>query len=342
MDTTTELTTSQPPVQMERITRLITASCNLYLVFMIAYLLSRFIFTDQYWWIALPNAGAFYLFAPLVLLIPVAFLLRLWRYVLRLGFLALLAIVWFGPLFLPASSPEYAGGEKLRVVTFNLWGNYNQRIDEVEDWLREIDADVVLLQEVPTQYQENGIVALEDLYPEQHYQGWRQLILAKHPFTIEDPSINTYDIFVIEMEGQPLVIYHVHLSYPFRDGDATRSITGFGPIDFLFNYDESPRNRQIEQLLNRVETETRPYLVVGDFNLSQHSIRYGTLADVLTDSYREAASGLGATWPADTPLLRLDYVFHNDDFHALSSELGPKLGSDHLPLVVELELLADE
>ena len=58
------------------------------------------------------------------------------------------------------------------------------------------------------------------------------------------------------------------------------------------------------------------------------------------DSFREAAIGLGATWPANAapwpPLLRLDYVWHSDGLRAVSAETGPHLGSDHLPLVVTL------
>ena len=43
------------------------------------------------------------------------------------------------------------------------------------------------------------------------------------------------------------------------------------------------------------------------------------------------------------PMLRLDYIWHDDHFRALNAEKGPSgLGSDHLPVVADLELLVEE
>jgi endonuclease/exonuclease/phosphatase (EEP) superfamily protein YafD len=51
--------------------------------------------------------------------------------------------------------------------------------------------------------------------------------------------------------------------------------------------------------------------------------------------------GLAPTWPANGiwpyPLVRLDYVWHSEGLQALSAELGPRLGSDHLPLIVTFD-----
>jgi endonuclease/exonuclease/phosphatase (EEP) superfamily protein YafD len=38
------------------------------------------------------------------------------------------------------------------------------------------------------------------------------------------------------------------------------------------------------------------------------------------------------------PLVRIDYVWHSDDFHAVEAALGPYLGSDHLPVTAALAL----
>ena len=75
-------------------------------------------------------------------------------------------------------------------------------------------------------------------------------------------------------------------------------------------------------------------------------------------AYRAAGWGLGFTFPAEIPyfgggsyapaffelippLVRLDYVFHNETFTTLSAQVGADSGgSDHLPLVVELAFSA--
>ncbi|MBZ0300947.1 MAG: endonuclease/exonuclease/phosphatase, partial [Anaerolineae bacterium] len=75
---------------------------------------------------------------------------------------------------------------------------------------------------------------------------------------------------------------------------------------------------------------------------------YGELAAAMGDSFRETSAGLGTTWPAARgdddipalipPVLRLDYIWHSRQLRTLSTEIGPDLGSDHLPVVAVLAL----
>ncbi|MCZ2094787.1 MAG: hypothetical protein LC121_00665 [Anaerolineae bacterium] len=73
----------------------------------------------------------------------------------------------------------------------------------------------------------------------------------------------------------------------------------------------------------------------------------GDLAAVMRDSFREAGYGLGTSWPAAQafgipplipPLVRIDYIWHSDEFRTLAAAQGPYLGSDHLPLYATLAL----
>ena len=41
------------------------------------------------------------------------------------------------------------------------------------------------------------------------------------------------------------------------------------------------------------------------------------------------------------PLLRIDYVWHSDDFGAMSAATGPVLGSDHIAVMVTLALTGE-
>jgi endonuclease/exonuclease/phosphatase (EEP) superfamily protein YafD len=53
------------------------------------------------------------------------------------------------------------------------------------------------------------------------------------------------------------------------------------------------------------------------------------------DSY-----GLGGTWPTGIPLLRvpIDNCLVSEGLIALDRRLGPDVGSDHFPLIVDLAL----
>jgi endonuclease/exonuclease/phosphatase (EEP) superfamily protein YafD len=116
----------------------------------------------------------------------------------------------------------------------------------------------------------------------------------------------------------------------------------------LFGYDTEMRNRQIARLLEILEAETYPFIVAGDFNTSDQAVIYGELAGYMRDSFREAGWGLGGSWPVSQsrglpafipPLVRIDYIWHSDHFRAVEALQGPPRGSDHLPLLVTLDVL---
>jgi endonuclease/exonuclease/phosphatase (EEP) superfamily protein YafD len=317
----------------------IVAASNLYLVSMVAYLIIRLALGASLWWIALLNAFAIYTFFPLVILLPLSALVRQWRPMVRLGLLALLAIIWFGPFFQPTADRKPSGGTVLTVVTFNLRGNKNEDLEAVEAWLRELDADVVALQETPTIYQWDGVASLKDQYPEQETYHIDNLLMSKFPFDLNDDFVGFARV-TLDVNGQEVILYPAHLSDPFPNRNVRFGVRG-GPLRYLLTYDETRRDQQIDDLLDLVEAETLPYIVAGDLNMSQHSIIYSSLAVEMTDTFRATGVGLGATWPTDAfgPMLRLDYIWVSDAFYALSTERGPNLGSDHLPVVGEVELL---
>lgn len=319
-------------------TRIVARASGLYVVFMVCYLILRLTLGERFWWLALLNSFAIYTLLPLAVLLPAAMVSHAWRYVTRLGFLALLAVFWFGPLFQPSGTVRPAGGLQLRVVTFNLHGDRNEALEAVDTWLREIDADIVLIQERPTVYAEEGLPALLDIYPTQSDQQVTRLyLLSKHPTELTD-SDTRWTRSVVHVDGQDIAVYNVHFIYPFLDKG--RFGLGKNILGWVASYDETERNQQIDDLLEYLESETLPYLVAGDFNASQHSMVYGSIVLALNDSFRKTASGLGSTWPAYFPVLRLDYVLYDNTFQALHSYRGPSgLGSDHLPVVADLELL---
>jgi vancomycin resistance protein VanJ len=343
--TTTDYT-SNVPRRPGVFNRVVTVLSSVYLLLMVAYLILRLILGGGLWWLALLNAVAVYTFFPLFILMPLAALARSWYVLARLALLALLGIVWFGPFFQPKNVTP-AGMQTIRVVTFNVWGD-NHQLDEVESWLRETDADVIALQEIPDAYV-LGIPALADIYPEQPgdrlRRPWGRMILSRHPVLELTITGANQQRAVLDVDGQQVAVYNIHFPIPVRS-NAPPDLTSYtGWLNVALNYDERARNEQIEQFLDELAGEALPYIVAGDFNLSQHSIIYGTLAVRMTDSFRATNSGLGATWPVGylppfmSPLLRVDYIWHSRSLRAVATQIGPQLGSDHLPLVATLELL---
>jgi endonuclease/exonuclease/phosphatase (EEP) superfamily protein YafD len=79
----------------------------------------------------------------------------------------------------------------------------------------------------------------------------------------------------------------------------------------------------------------------GDFNSTPESAVQSRLRDRgLRDVWMECASGDGATYPADLPVKRIDYLYLTGDIRCASARVVETPASDHRPLLVELALPA--
>ena len=83
-------------------------------------------------------------------------------------------------------------------------------------------------------------------------------------------------------------------------------------------------------------------VVAGDLNATpwSHPFRRLLADGRLHNSQR--GYGLELTFPAHaTPLLQvsIDHVLYSDGFRVVDRRLGPALGSDHFPVVVDLALV---
>jgi hypothetical protein len=141
--------------------RLLTAAAGLYALAMVVYLVLRLVFGDGFWWLSLLNTFAHLLFLPLVPLLALVTLVRSRIAALRLLPLAVIGGVWFGP-YLVSRTQATQTGTTLRVLTFNVWGN-NHDLRPIEAWIRQSQADVVLLQEVSPVYAQNELARLLDI-----------------------------------------------------------------------------------------------------------------------------------------------------------------------------------
>lgn len=307
-----------------------------YALALIVILLARFVIQADWWWLLLLVNGAPYLFLPVLLGVICGLILRQRRLIFAYLLLSVAGVLW---VLIPLLPPFFAAapqGTALRLLTFNAFPE-NPDLAPAENWLLEQDADIVLLQELIGE-----IPALRAAYPHQAEQARGLLLLSRFP-VLENESIMLDGLpqqrVRLEIDGASLTIYNLHLFMPLNE-DESQSL--------LLRYDEQRRNRQIRELLELLQAESGRLLVAGDFNMSEWSPIYGELRAGLRDAFRVSAGGIGATWPGGAseelddflpPLLRLDYVFYRGAIEAVDVQVGLKLGSDHLPLRVDLRLM---
>ena len=325
--------------------RLIIALAGRYGLGLALYLVLRLLLGDSLWWLALLNNFMPYYFVPPLVFIPLLLLIHARRMAVRLLPLLLIALWLYGPYWLPKST-GVADESQLKLVTFNIQLAIPD-LDVIGDWLKSTEADVILLQELGPGNSIRIFDLLSDTYPYTvDLVGTTQSALSRLPI-VDSERIDMGgwfgDRLVLDVEGESLAVYNIHMPVPYATDDPALQGEDVPILSIVQAYDETWRNTIIRNFLNRLNDETLPYIVAGDFNTSDNAVIYAELASRMRDSFREVGTGLGVSWPANggwlPPLLRLDYVWHSEGLRALSAELGPRLGSDHLPLIVTFENL---
>ena len=237
------------------------------------------------------------------------------------GFLGLNLVLALLPLAYAASSA--AGPQPfLRVVTSNLWMSRTRPEDTIR-FLREADADVIVLQE--SARAGRIVTGLRDTHP---YVGSCPddrsdvRVLAKHPFSeaahYARSDTNPPLVWArFERNGFTYEVHGVHMAYPF---DAER------------------QQAHVEWLAAFLAQRHHPLVLAGDLNLTPFSWKLAKLA-VSAGLRRHGFWAM--SYPAHewVPYVLLDNVLSTPDFATVAIRTGPRLGSDHLPVISDLALV---
>jgi endonuclease/exonuclease/phosphatase (EEP) superfamily protein YafD len=171
-------------------------------------------------------------------------------------------------------------------------------------------------------------------------------VASKFPIRTEaeissDLWIGGPQIIKLDWNGQQIKLVNFHMT----------PTTGFLPLD---DTEKSIRLRgQEAHILAGLTNLSGSAIIGGDANTSSLSDAYQTITSGLVDAYRSAGFGLGHTFPgstipeSDRPhigdlyvpawVIRIDYIFHSDDWVAISARTARIDGvSDHRGVIVEL------
>lgn len=236
---------------------------------------------------------------------------------------ALVLPAYWGPSRVPGDRP------RLRAVTFNVFG-YHQHHSRILEFLRETEADLIVLLEVTPDW-EKSLMTLRDAYPHQQIEAlWDPFgvaVLSRRPLQnvqvhhlggVQRPSVRAQ----LEFKGVPLTVIATH-PYPPRKARLARL-----------------RQAHLNDLSRLVRKQSGAVLVLGDLNCTPWSPLFRDLLRKagLRDSRR--GFGVQATWPTWLPPMQIpiDHCLVSSEIAVDGRRVGPDLGSDHLPVVVDLSL----
>jgi endonuclease/exonuclease/phosphatase (EEP) superfamily protein YafD len=157
-------------------------------------------------------------------------------------------------------------------------------------------------------------------------------VYSRYPMTVEhSPSMEfgagrIMSVKILAM-GREVVLYNIH---PTSPGTPSRI---------------AANRRQLSQLLPVLKRETRPTIVIGDCNFPLNSQQTQELRDAgLHPADDFGGEGLLWSWsplPNGPPVTRIDHAFVSSHFAVSSNRIGAPVGSDHRPILVDVQLLAE-
>lgn len=222
-----------------------------------------------------------------------------------------------------------AGSASFRVVAFNTWFR-NHDYAAIGRFLETTRPDVIVLEELDrAEGQRLGVYLPSYPYSHNDPRRYGAIVFARWPIVsaeslaMDDGPARAARV-TLDWQGTPVTVLGVHLHWPL------------GPTNSRL------RNAELQGIATFAASHTEPLIVAGDFNVtpwSQH-FRAALASSGLNDC--AAGHGLAPSWPAQFPPLgiRIDHCWASRHWRSTDVRLGPSLGSDHLPLIADLELAA--
>jgi len=122
--------------------------------------------------------------------------------------------------------------------------------------------------------------------------------------------------------------------------DGKVSILGTHPPPPISKSFTNARNDQILKITPFVNKTEGPFLLLGDLNTTPWSPYFKKIYKNtrLNDSSR--GRGFKPTWPAGNVVffIPIDHVFYSDEIEIKNKIVGPHVGSDHYPLIIDFVL----
>lgn len=116
-----------------------------------------------------------------------------------------------------------------------------------------------------------------------------------------------------------------------------RTLSGLKTIIGSYTGQTTKRKKQLDILLAHVRQSPHPVVMAGDMNDIPQSYIYRQFRKLFEDTFRDKGQGFGTSYGENYPLLRIDYIFHDQDFITSSHKVDKVPFSDHYPVKASLK-----
>jgi endonuclease/exonuclease/phosphatase family metal-dependent hydrolase len=236
-----------------------------------------------------------------------------------------------------------------RVMTWNIAAGHGD-LSKTAEVIRETNPDIVALQEVDAHWETRSHFADQPaelakatgmhvrfgpIYqlpgePGSPVREFGVAILSRHPIlelhnhllprlstqsaATEPELMPGFPEAVVDVAGARVRVFNTHLDY---------------------RADPRVRNLQIAATIAHLDAVAGPMILMGDLNAPPHAAELAPLFRTLRDAW-SAGPDTGFTYPAVSPVRRIDYILTSTDLRALNVRVLPSDTSDHRPVVADL------
>ncbi len=274
-----------------------------------------------------------------VLWLTIAAIVCVWRHRRAAAALcaasSLINVLFLIPFFYaPHFAQPPASAVTLKVVSLNVH-LANTHFDRVANFLNATGADIIVLEEVDARWLDElrpRLKAYKEEISEARYDCFGMALFCRIPLIdrqiieLVDPGIPTVQARLM-LDGRPLTLYGMHPPPPMSPAHARA------------------RNRQLQALARRLILSGGPAVVVGDLNMTSWSPFF---SDFLKDTNlldTRIGRGVQGSWPSPLPIflnIPIDHALVSKDFVVRRRLLGPHVGSDHRPVILEISWAGTE
>jgi len=281
------------------------------------------------WWF-LDLFAHFRIYYAFGFLLAFAFFLSLyrWRTASLCGMVFLINGMCIAPLYFSGPATPATRATELKILQFNVLSS-NPRQQDVLTYIRQTNAHLILLLEVTPKWMDElkniapgyALVQVEARRDNFGIALWSRIPVSESSIFLHRTTGLPSVIATVQLDGRILTFFGTHLLPPM-------SAAG------TFN-----RNTQLAEIAQWVASRTESVVVAGDLNATPWSYPFRNFqaeTDLLSS---QNGFGYQATWPERGSLLRIpiDHLLHSSELTTIARQVGPDLGSDHLPLVTTLK-----
>jgi len=301
---------------------------------------------------------------PFVIAVNVLFLV-FWLFLKRrnalVSLVPLLASAFFlEPFFKFDDNSENLDTEAVSIMSFNTRGfNKNRQLNLenadslILDFVTKENPDIVCFQEFYYKMKRSGELSqypykfIDFVYGE-HRGKVIPALYSKHPIInvarVDFPKSANGAIYAdILIEKDTVRLYNIHLQ-SFRIVPDFQSIEKQKYRQVITKMKRAMQLQKQQAGIIREHLAQSPYktLIVGDFNATQFSNTYNTLAKGFSDSFFKAGKGFGRTYDLNGYPMRIDYILGDENFEFTSHTNYDNKYSDHYPVMAGFKLISNK